>query len=1096
MTAKTMIVRLARRLARRGRPGYIDHFDARRVSGWAFDPSDPATPALLSLHVDGQPELNIIADMKREDVQAAGLGPLRSGFDTTLPRRLRDGKAHQVEIRLGLDGPLLRGGTLSIPADPRRTGGSDIMDEDQEAETDGRNGEGVAFFDPAHGAITGWAKGCTQVTVRLDGGTGQVVRLEREVPGFGTGSLQGFRLAVPAEMRDGRPHRAEVVFDRAGAQLDGSPLSFTLGAERIFVEGAVLKGTDLTLTLRDSDGRPATAEGLVLLADGLPLETGAGTVAGRIEARLPADCRGLVLRNARGEMLARYAVSGNEALPDPRRELPAEALDAAGLQRARTAFEAFLADPGDRFDPVWYRWACRDAQGLETADALLGHYRDHAGIAAASPGSFFDEAAARAFYPAIADAVAAGDLPCAFALDLALGEGSLETLAGLTHEQRRVLARRDGPPPRARLLEEITARPGAPILPEPLIARQPAPVAAQAASDTVYAAWFARLSMTPDQRAELERDEHRMRRGIASAALTRAPLVTVIMPSWNRAFTIGEAIQSLIEQTYANWELIVCDDASTDRTADVVRGFDDPRIRYMKFLKSNGAGARNKGMGWARGEYIAYLDSDNIWHPQFLDMMIRRLLAAPGSAIAYAAYLDTEMVGGRVELLDVPRPAFRPVQLNSRNFMDLNSIVHHRRIYDWMGGFDNALPRLQDWDLALRYTSVFRPIFVNHVGVFYRRNVAWGQVTHLFMDSGARETVGEKTRRRLEGAHERLDIPWPERGRITILSGGTDLSPADGNRVLAENLARLAAGVTDVDLVELGGAGDEAGDDLPGLTRHPIPADLARDLPRLGRVLGTLLQGRPVLSVGLGDAQLRAMSGLHPDQVWRLHNDIEGTVLQALAGPTRFGIGAIPLALPPAEDKGSVMLALLPPLMRRSEREALRQDLADEAQKRGVTLLVAGEEGIWRVQDRSGWQAAEMDPRTGLPVLIGQCAVTICPGAVSGLDPFGFALLNALQARGVPAAVPPEPDEAQDMGFAGQWIEAGAAYEIKMDDLKWLFDKLRKLLSAGEGLARLQERSRLVHAIALHPDLARERLGHALYRLLHEPPHREVIDGR
>lgn len=1097
MTARTRIVRLARRLARRGASGYVDHFDAGRVTGWAFDPADPATPALLSLHVDGQPELNIVADMKREDVQAAGLGPLHSGFDATLPRRLRDGRAHKVEIRLGLDGPVLRRGILSIPADP----GTVAFDVPEENEAGGDpGGEGVAFFDAANGAIAGWAKGCTQVTVRLDGGDGQTVRLKHEVPGFGSGSLQGFRLAVPAGMRDGRTHRAQVVFGTAGAELDGSPVSFALAPGRPFVERAVLKGTELVLTLRDSEGGPAPVDGLVLLANGVPVPPRPQPLPGRIGARLPASCRSLVLRDGRGEILARLAVAGGEALPDPRRDPPAGALDAAGLDRARTAFKAFCADPGDRFDPLWYRWTYPDAQGLESPEALFRHYRIHAGAAAASPGPFFDEAAARAIYPAVSEAVAAGALPCAFALELALGEGSLETLAGLAPEQRLALAGRGGQAARARLLDETVAAAALPpppeLLAEPLAARLPVPVAAQAATDTVYAAWFARLAMTPEQRAELEQDEHRMRAGIAATALTRAPLVSVIMPSWNRAFTIGEAIQSLLEQSYANWELIVCDDASQDRTADVVRGFDDPRIRYMKFLKSNGAGARNKGLGWARGEYIAYLDSDNLWHPQFLDMMIRQMMANPGSAMAYAAYLDTETVGGRVELLDVSRPPFRPVQLNSRNFMDLNSIVHHRRLYDWMGGFDITLPRLQDWDLALRYTSIFRPVFVNHVGVFYRRNVAWGQVTHLFMNSGARDTVGEKTRRRLEERHERLDIPWPERGRITVLSG---FPTASGDAVLAGNLARLAGTLADVDLVELGGAADGAwtvSGDLPGVTRHAIPAGLACDLPRLGQVLGTLLQGRPVLSVGLREAQLRAMSGLDPDQVWQLRNNAEGTVLQSLGGPTCFELGAVPVALPRAEDKGSAMLFLPPPALRGPEREALCQGFGAEAQKRGLTLLMPDEQGAWRVQDKSGWQATGTDAETGLPALLGQCVMTLCPGPVSGLDPLGLALLTALQARGVPAVVPQDSGPAQGAGFAGQWIEAGAAYEIKVDDPKWIFEKLRKLLAEGPSLARLQDRSQRVHAIAFHPDLARERLAHALYRLLHEPPRREVIDGR
>jgi hypothetical protein len=122
--------------------------------------------------------------------------------------------------------------------------------------------------------------------------------------------------------------------------------------------------------------------------------------------------------------------------------------------------------------------------------------------------------------------------------------------------------------------------------------------------------------------------------------------------------------------------------------------------------------------------------------------------------------------------------------------------------------------------------------------------------------------------------------------------------------------------------------------------------------------------------------------------------------------------------------------------------------------------------------------------------------MTVCLSHVSELEPFDLALLNALQGRAVPAAVLPAEGRARATGFARQWIESRAAYEIQVNDPKWIFDKVRKLLGDEAGIQRLRERSQTVHRIAYHPEQAQERLAHALYRLLHDFPTREVIDDQ
>lgn len=1116
MTIRFLASRIFARVlsARRG-PGYIDTFDINRIAGWATDPEDPGSPALLSLHIDGTPAMNIVADLARDDVQAAGLAPRHCGFDATLPRRLRDGSAHVVELRLGVAGPVLRGGRLKIPADPARAATSAEEAAPAGIDTPTGDPEGVAFYNPRTAAIEGWAIGCASVWVQLPGQATLHVTLNREVPGFGSGSRQGFAVKLPLALMDGADHAVSVTFEAGGPHLDGSPIHFATRSDSPRATVTRRNGPHVEIELRDVNGH-LLPDPIVVLADGNPLRvrSSAETRTGCHEVTLPEAVSHLHVEAADGEVLARFQVHAGQLLEPAVPNLPAEALSPEICARARAAFETFCAGPDDRFDPLWYRWARPD---VTDGDDLVSHYRAHAPDGA-SPNPFFNEIAARRLNPGVAAAITAGDIPCAFALELALepteqarGRSALNMLSHLPPNVARALSR--GGAERAALMRAPDDEPAysSPFFPagaaqaQPLPMRMPTPTSIRPPSDGIYAAWVSRLVLNAKQRAQLEQDEREMRHDIAGLALTRAPLVSIIMPSWNRAFTIGEAIQSVLDQTYDNWELIVSDDASEDRTSEVVRRFDDRRIRYMKFLKSNGAGARNKGLRHARGEYIAYLDSDNIWHPQFLDMMMRRLLANPGHAIAYSAYLDTEIDGAEVRLNDISRPPFRPIPLSSKNFMDLNTLVHHRRLYDWLGGFDGSLPRLQDWDLVLRYTGIFRPLFVNRIGVFYRRNSAWGQVTHLHMGSDAQNTVNMKTLAKLETGHERLSIPWPGRGHVTILCGHPPKPAKNGaHRLMAESLANLVSDAADVDLFYLGAAPDSpASTGGPSPTDHPsritvhhIPLTLAKDPVQLGQALGPQLLGRTVLTIGMSASQLRAIPTLDPRETYRLRASADGCVLQGVNTPwTRFDIGSLSLDLPAAESadqSATPILLVIPP---EKPGPGYMKELEVESRRRGLRLLLPprGTAG-WQMIDSA--QSFEMAiGEGGLPANLGICALTVCLKPVAELDVFELALVNALQGRGVPAAVLPDKKATRATGLARQWTEARAAYDIQVNSPKWICDKLRKLLNDPGSMQMLSERSVTVHRIALASDLARERLAHALYRMLFDTPEREVLDG-
>lgn len=207
--------------------------------------------------------------------------------------------------------------------------------------------------------------------------------------------------------------------------------------------------------------------------------------------------------------------------------------------------------------------------------------------------------------------------------------------------------------------------------------------------------------------------------------------VSIVMPTWNRAHVIGQAIRSITDQTHRDWELLVCDDDSDDDTAAVVAAFDDDRISYQRLAKAGAAAARNVGLASATGTLVAYLDSDNLWHPRFLERHVATLQANPGRHASYSNYVDVveQQQGYRIKRFT--SPPFDYDRLATKNFIDLNSFVHRRAMFDLFGGFNEDLVRQQDWDLVLKYCFLREPIYLDTFLTLYRRNVAWGQITDL-----------------------------------------------------------------------------------------------------------------------------------------------------------------------------------------------------------------------------------------------------------------------------------------------------------------------------------------------------------------------------
>lgn len=189
------------------------------------------------------------------------------------------------------------------------------------------------------------------------------------------------------------------------------------------------------------------------------------------------------------------------------------------------------------------------------------------------------------------------------------------------------------------------------------------------------------------------------------------PKVSVVIPTHNRAHLLARALQSILRQTYRNIEILVVDDGSTDQTTHTVGSFNDSRIVYIRSAQNKGAAAaRNIGINAAEGEFVAFQDSDDEWlHDKLAKQMTLFAQLPPAVGVVYAGYhkvtgLNKEYVSAR-QAVRKRRRIHR--QLLEGNFIALPTVIVRRRCLASVDGFDESLPRLQDWDLFIRLAKEY-----------------------------------------------------------------------------------------------------------------------------------------------------------------------------------------------------------------------------------------------------------------------------------------------------------------------------------------------------------------------------------------------------
>jgi len=188
-------------------------------------------------------------------------------------------------------------------------------------------------------------------------------------------------------------------------------------------------------------------------------------------------------------------------------------------------------------------------------------------------------------------------------------------------------------------------------------------------------------------------------------AETIAPRTSVVIPTYNRAGIVGRAIQSVLAQSFHDWELVVVDDGSVDDTESVVASFEDARIQFIRHARNRGqSAARNIGIARARGDWVSFLDSDDEWDPDKLSWEAERIrLMADSVGLLYCGKRIREEKGRLLRVRMPTREGQVYQSLLAWDFIGSCSRVTVRReALVRTGGFDENLGNAEDWDLWLR----------------------------------------------------------------------------------------------------------------------------------------------------------------------------------------------------------------------------------------------------------------------------------------------------------------------------------------------------------------------------------------------------------
>ncbi len=236
--------------------------------------------------------------------------------------------------------------------------------------------------------------------------------------------------------------------------------------------------------------------------------------------------------------------------------------------------------------------------------------------------------------------------------------------------------------------------------------------------------------------------------------MTHTPKISIQMCTYNRAHFIKQAIDSVLFQTFQDWELIIVDDCSTDNTEEIISSYTDSRIRYIKNSENLGITKnRNKGLSLSTGEYVAVLDSDDYWidtnklslQNEFLDL-----------------HKDHTLIGSNMIIVDEQGHTIKKVKYPSSNFIIKNlllmknlfchsSVLYRKEDILNLGGYDVGLAIWEDYDLWLKIGLKYKFANLHQYTTAYRKHNSQSNAMKIKVGKDTQALIIEKYKKSYNG---------------------------------------------------------------------------------------------------------------------------------------------------------------------------------------------------------------------------------------------------------------------------------------------------------------------------------------------------------
>ncbi len=221
------------------------------------------------------------------------------------------------------------------------------------------------------------------------------------------------------------------------------------------------------------------------------------------------------------------------------------------------------------------------------------------------------------------------------------------------------------------------------------------------------------------------------------------PLISVIIPTFNNEKTISETIETVLSQTFSDFELIIINDGSSDSTLDVVNSINDPRIEVYSYPNSGVSASRNRGIARARGEFIAFLDADDLWTKDKLKVQLKALQNNPQAGVAYSWVdsIDENNNYLRMSSCCTAKGDVYEILLRG-NFLvsGSNPMIRSQAIKE-VGGFDSSLTHAEDWDLYLKLAARYHFVVIPVPQVLYRISTNSASTNVYKTEAGALQVI-------------------------------------------------------------------------------------------------------------------------------------------------------------------------------------------------------------------------------------------------------------------------------------------------------------------------------------------------------------------